>query len=105
MTYVCSFFGIPISLSLILPDFKILIQFISDIKENVCDAKKIEIIFLKNLFNFIKKERKNFAYNKEIQLDPDFGNSLVLQKSVARIEFCQNSTIREKLLRTQKLFL
>ncbi len=29
---------------------------------------------------------------KYIQLDPDFGNSLVRQKCVAKIEFCQNPT-------------
>ncbi len=42
---------------------------------------------------------------QNIQLDPDFGNSLVRHKSVAKIEFCQNSTMTEKLLITQKLIL
>ncbi len=40
-----------------------------------------------------------------LQLDPDFGNSFVRQKRVAQIEFCQNPTIRGKLLRTQELIL
>ncbi len=35
-----------------------------------------------------------------LQLSPDFGISLVQQKSVAKIEFRQNPTVREKLLRT-----
>jgi hypothetical protein len=41
----------------------------------------------------------------DVQLSPDFGNSLVRQKSVAKIEFCQNPTMTEKLLRNQKLVL
>ncbi len=40
-----------------------------------------------------------------IQLDPDFGNSSVRQKFVAKIEFCQNPSMIEKFLRNQELIL
>jgi hypothetical protein len=41
------------------------------------------------MLTLIKRE------NKTIKLGPNFGNSLVRQKSVAKIEFCPNPTMRE----------
>jgi hypothetical protein len=37
-----------------------------------------------------------------IQLDPNFGNWLVRQKRVAKIEFCQKPTIDAKIAKNSK---